>query len=31
MYGDIKIERWKHGWLLLKMCLVAFKKLKLQY
>jgi ubiquinone/menaquinone biosynthesis C-methylase UbiE len=29
-YGDIKIERFKHGWLLLKMCWVAFKKLKLQ-
>ncbi len=28
-YGDIKIERFKHGWLLLKMCVVAFRKLKL--
>ncbi len=28
-YGDIKIDRWKHGLLLLRMCLVAFKKLKL--
>jgi glycosyltransferase involved in cell wall biosynthesis len=28
-YGEIKIQRWKHGWLLLKMCYVAFKKLKL--
>lgn len=28
-YGEIKIERFKHGWLLLKMCAVAFKKLKL--
>lgn len=28
-YGDIKIERFKHGWLLLKMCGVAFRKLKL--
>ncbi|MBN1550871.1 glycosyltransferase [bacterium] len=28
-YGDIKINRWKHGWLLLKMCAVAFRKLKL--
>ncbi len=29
VYGDIKISRWKHGWLLLRMCLIAFKKLKL--
>ena len=29
-YGDIKINRWKHGWLLLKMSLVAFIKLKLR-
>ena len=29
-YGDIKISRWKHGWLLLKMSLVAFRKLKLR-
>lgn len=29
-YGDIKIERFKHGWLLLKMTVVAFRKLKLQ-
>ncbi|MCD4652477.1 glycosyltransferase [bacterium] len=28
-YGDIKISRWTHGVLLLKMCVVAFKKLKL--
>ncbi len=28
-YGDIKIERFKHGWLLLKMCGVALRKLKL--
>ncbi|RJP16668.1 MAG: glycosyltransferase [Candidatus Abyssobacteria bacterium SURF_5] len=28
-YGDIKIERFKHGWLLLKMTAVAFRKLKL--
>jgi hypothetical protein len=28
-YGDIKIERFKHGWLLLKMTVVAFRKLKL--
>ncbi len=29
-YGDIKINRWKHGWLLLRMSLVAFRKLKLR-
>jgi glycosyltransferase involved in cell wall biosynthesis len=29
-YGDIKIERFKHGWLLLKMTVVAFRKLKLR-
>jgi glycosyltransferase involved in cell wall biosynthesis len=29
-YGEIKISRWKHGWLLLKMSLVAFRKLKLR-
>ncbi|MBU2483371.1 MAG: glycosyl transferase, partial [Proteobacteria bacterium] len=28
-YGEIKISRFSHGWLLLKMCLIAFKKLKL--
>ena len=28
-YGEIKIQRWKHGWLLLRMSLVAFRKLKL--
>ena len=28
-YGDIKISRWSHGLLLLRMCLIAFKKLKL--
>ena len=28
-YGEIKIERFKHGWMLLKMCVVAFRKLKL--
>lgn len=27
-YGDIKIERFKHGWLLLKMTAIAFRKLK---
>ncbi len=29
-YGDIKINRWKHGWLLLRMTLIAFRKLKLR-
>jgi len=28
-YGEIKINRWRHGWLLFRMCLVAFRKLKL--
>lgn len=28
-YGEIKIKRFKHGLLLLKMCLVAFNRLKL--
>jgi glycosyltransferase involved in cell wall biosynthesis len=28
-YGDIKIERFKHGLILLKMSLIGFKKLKL--
>ena len=28
-YGDIKIERWKHGLLLFRMSFVGFKKLKL--
>jgi len=28
VYGDIKIRRFKHGWLLLKMSLFAMKKLK---
>ncbi|MFH1727654.1 MAG: bifunctional class I SAM-dependent methyltransferase/glycosyltransferase family 2 protein [Pseudomonadota bacterium] len=28
-YGNIKIERFKHGLLLLKMCWIGFKKLKL--
>jgi glycosyltransferase involved in cell wall biosynthesis len=27
-YGTTKIRRWFHGWLLLKMCLVAVRKLK---
>ena len=29
-YGDIKIERFKHGWLLLKMCWFAFRRLKMR-
>jgi len=28
-YGQIKISRWRHGWLLLRMSIVAFRKLKL--
>lgn len=28
-YGEIKIGRFRHGWLLLKMCVIAFRKLKL--
>ena len=28
-YGEIKIERFKHGLLFLKMSYIAFKKLKL--
>lgn len=28
-YGDIKISRWTHGWLLLRMCWIAMQKLKL--
>ncbi len=28
VYGTTKIRRWVHGWLLLKMCWVAMKKLK---
>ncbi|MBN2308516.1 MAG: glycosyltransferase [Candidatus Hydrogenedentes bacterium] len=28
-YGEIKIQRWKHGLLLLRMCAIAFRKLKL--
>ncbi|MHC4148906.1 MAG: glycosyltransferase [Planctomycetota bacterium] len=28
-YGEIKISRWQHGWLLLRMSMVAFSKLKL--
>lgn len=30
VYGDIKIERWKHALLLFKMCGVALMRLKLQ-
>lgn len=29
VYGDIKIERFRHGWLLLKMCVFAFRRFKL--
>jgi len=29
-YGETKISRWKHGWLLLKMCIIGFRKFKLQ-
>ena len=28
-YGDTKISRFRHGWLLLRMCAVALRKLKL--
>ena len=28
VYGETNIERWKHGWLLLKMSAVAARKLK---
>ncbi len=27
-YGDTNIERWKHGWLLLKMVVFAAKRIK---
>jgi SAM-dependent methyltransferase len=27
-YGQTNIQRWKHGWLLLRMCAVAARKLK---
>jgi len=30
VYGDIKIRRFRHGWLLLKMCAVAAWKIKIQ-
>ncbi|MFC1852351.1 glycosyltransferase [candidate division CSSED10-310 bacterium] len=29
LYGDIKIERFKHGLILLRMCAIAFNKFKL--
>lgn len=29
-YGDIKIQRWRHGLLLLRMSFLGFRKLKLQ-
>jgi glycosyltransferase involved in cell wall biosynthesis len=28
-YGEIKIQRWKHGVLLIRMCVYAYRKLKL--
>ncbi len=28
-YGDIKISRFKHGWLLLKMCAFGWRKMKM--
>lgn len=27
-YGDTNIRRWSHGWLLIKMCLFAMRKIK---
>lgn len=30
VYGDIKIERFKHGWLLFKMAWIALRKLRFQ-
>lgn len=30
-YGDTNIQRWKHGWLLLKMVVFAARKIKFQY
>jgi hypothetical protein len=30
IYGEIKIERWKHALLLFRMCGVALRRLKLQ-
>jgi hypothetical protein len=29
-YGEIKIERWKHAFLLFRMCCVALYRLKMQ-
>ncbi len=29
VYGKVKIRRWKHGLLLMRMCLYAYRKLKL--
>ena len=29
VYGDIKIQRWQHGMLLIRMCIYAYRKLKL--
>jgi len=29
VYGDIKIQRWQHGVLLVRMCVYAYEKLKL--
>jgi SAM-dependent methyltransferase len=28
VYGETNISRWKHGWLLLKMCIFAMNKIK---
>ena len=28
-YGDTSISRFRHGWILLKMCVFAFRKIKL--
>jgi len=28
VYGDTNINRWRHGWLLLKMMLFAARKIK---
>lgn len=27
-YGETNIDRWRHGWLLLKMCIYAMRKMK---
>ena len=29
IYGETKINRWRHGWLLLRMCAIAFVRFKL--